>query len=155
MDERSNSWQEANNAAQAADNRKQNAAHKKHKKIDYLQTGVYVFLALVVCLAFYLNDRNSQKDLERLCQSGQDARQVQRSLVNEIYALNVGLIEPNRQYTKTEVKRIKVFVKDVAAFRKRSYNEIKPSEICAPYVTDDNVKPPASKLPKIQSKGLP
>jgi hypothetical protein len=102
----------------------------------------FVVLALAVSLAFYLDHENSRADEKARCLAGVGLRQVQRATVQEIYKLNLSFIDPHKHYTKYEQKQIKQFVKRVTAFRARMYKKIKPSTLCVPFVTDDNVRPP-------------
>jgi hypothetical protein len=125
------------------------------RKINYVQTGVYVMLALVVALAFYLNHENYEDDERERCKSGVDSRNVQRSVIEAIYGLAAGVAERDETdppLTPEEREQYNKYIARLNKFRADSYNNIKPSSICAPYVDDDNVDPPTPPLEPIPKK---
>lgn len=94
-----------------------------------------------------------QIDSVKRCRAGVDGRNVQRALVDEIYRLNLSFIDPKQTYTQKQSKQIQKFLLNTAAFRMRMYKQITPSPLCAPYVTDDNLKPPHIPVPVFKVKG--
>lgn len=137
------------------------------KKPRYQQTFVYICLVLVVLLAFYLTERNQNDDEERearnekadeiaRCQSGEDSRNVQRDLVDAIYNLAVGSIARDVEdppLKPEEVKLYNAYIDRVNHFRSETYAKIHPSALCAPYVEDDDVKPPSPPTPRFLPDG--
>jgi hypothetical protein len=119
------------------------------RKINYVQTGVYV------ALAFYLNHENYEDDERERCKSGVDSRNVQRSVIEAIYGLAAGVAERDETdppLTPEEREQYNKYIARLNKFRADSYNNIKPSSICAPYVDDDNVDPPTPPLEPIPKK---
>lgn len=97
-----------------------------------------------------LDQYNENDDKKNACLAGVDSRNVDRAQVQEIYKLNLSFIQPDHHYTDEELVQVKHFLKNISGFRERMYSQIKPSEVCAPYVDDDNVKPPMGPpIPKL------
>ncbi len=93
-----------------------------------------------------------QSDKVALCRSGVESRQVQRGLVEAIYELATGSLERPKgakPLTKVEIEQYNAYIDRVNKFRSDMYAQIKPSEACAPYVEDENVKPPTAPYPNI------
>lgn len=97
-------------------------------------------------------EKESKADDAALCSSGTDSRNVSRDIVDEIYGLVVAVVNrgdgaPPR--TPEEIERTNAYIDRANAFRKRLYARIQPSEFCAPYVEDHNVKPPTPPFPHV------
>lgn len=126
----------------------------KHKRlrINYAQTLVYLCLAMVVVFALWLDQHNQSADERARCGSGVDVRNVQRATVDAIYTLATGSIQRDPDappLTEEERQQYNAYIRRVNDFRDNMYEKIKPSEQCAPYVEDDNVKPPTPPTPPI------
>lgn len=96
-----------------------------------------------------LEDQVMQDKIAR-CQSGPEARNVTRELVEAIYKLATGNLKrtpDSPPLTKSLLRQYNDYIKNVNDFRAEMYDKIKPSEDCAPYVDDDNVKPPSDPYP--------
>lgn len=114
---------------------------------------VYIFLAFVVILAFYLDARNQANDEKTRCEAGVDNRAVQRQTVEAIYDLATGSIQRDANsppLTDSELRQYNSYINNVNHFRSSMYRKIKPSEACAPFVKDDNVKPPTPPYPPVR-----
>lgn len=88
-------------------------------------------------------EQAKQNDISR-CESGEDVRVVQRGIVDAIYSLALGFTvrdndDPPR--TEQEKEELTAYVSSLDNFRENTYDKIKPSELCAPFVEDDNVEP--------------
>lgn len=129
-------------------------AQRPRRRINYVQTGVYLCLVLVVCFVFFMDNRNREQDKVALCRSGMETRNVQRATVEAIYNLATSFAAPpaSRPLTDAEIDRINAYIDRVNVFRENMYKQIKPSEICLPYVDDDNVKPPTPPVPPISKE---
>lgn len=114
---------------------------------------VYCALCVVVVLSFTLNAINQQADEEALCKSGENSRNVQRQTVEAIYGLATGSIQRDADsppLTDLELRQYNHYINNVNAFRTTMYRKIKPSDLCAPYVDDDRVRPPTPPFPPIR-----
>lgn len=114
---------------------------------------VYVFLACVVVLAFYLNVRNQAADEKSRCEAGSDIREVQRQTVEAVYNLATGSIQRDANsppLTDTELRQYNNYINNVNRFRSEMYRKIEPSEACAPFVEDDRVRPPTPPYPPLR-----
>lgn len=76
-------------------------------------------------------------------------------MVEAIYNLATGTIsrDPSAPpLTAAELAQYNSYIERVNNFRSMMYKQIKPSEVCAPYVDDDNVQPPTPPTPPIKEK---
>lgn len=138
----------------------------KHNKDD--ETGAFRFsltglaVLLVVLLTAYAafvsqkasNDveDKQQSDKVALCQSGTESRDVQRDLVEAIYLLATGSLERPKgakPLTNVEIQQYNAYIDRVNKFRADMYEQIRPTQTCAPYVEDKNVEPPTAPFPHI------
>lgn len=104
----------------------------------------FVVLALSFSLAFYLNERNQQADEKQRCQAGVDTRNVDRAQVQGFYIFVTGLLPPEseiKNLPKEDRQQVKTTKRQLEAYRTNLFSLIHPSELCAKYVTDDNVTP--------------
>lgn len=114
---------------------------------------VYVFLVGIVIFLFADDNRKDEEALRLRCESQVEVREVQRSIVQAIYKLNLTFIDPSKEYTEEEILRIRRFVRNVTEFRSNMFRKIQPSDPCLPYVNDENVKPPPwPKIPEPHKK---
>lgn len=122
----------------------------------------YLFALSLILIGLYLQylqseslAENYEQDRIARCQAGVENRNVQRQTVDAVYSLASGVIERNENdppLTQEETMRVNAYIERVNAFRDNMYDKIKPSEECAPYVNDDNVRPPTPPLPPIKFK---
>lgn len=126
-------------------------------------THIYAFA--VLCLAVFATfasqkashdlAENNQQDTVDLCRSGQDTRKVQRATVEAVYTLATGALKRppgSPPLTSEEVKQYNAYIKRVNTFRTEMYELIKPSDLCAPYVEDDDIKPPGGPYPRLTNR---
>lgn len=108
----------------------------------YPQSLAYLGLGLVLVLIFVLQGVGYHKQEVQRCRTGVDVRNVDRDQTQRIYALAMGSIPKNTsKLTRSQKKQLARYIKRVEDFRRESFKAIKPSELCAPYVPDDNVTP--------------
>lgn len=123
-----------------------------------------VAVALVVLLTAYAafvsqktsNDFKADNEEEFIsrCQAGVDNRNVQRELVEAVYNLATGAAkrdENSPPLTPELIRQYNAYISRVNEFRSGMYDKIQPSKDCAPYVDDNNVKPPSDPFPTIPS----
>ena len=110
----------------------------------------FIVLALAVSIAFYLNDRNQTADQIARCKNGVDTRNVDRAQVQAFYVFVTDSLpspEETKDLTLAQKDEVREYRTRLESYRTDLYKLIRPSELCAKYVDDDNVKPP--KSPKI------
>lgn len=86
------------------------------------------------------------------CQAGKDTREALRGIVDAIYTLATGNLQRSKDdppLTDEEVLRYNAYIDRVNEFREDTYALIKPSELCAPHVDDDKIKPPTPPFPHV------
>lgn len=128
-------------------------------------TAANVALFIVVMLTAYAafvsqqasNDvqESYERDTIARCESSSDVRVVQRETVDAIYNLATGSLARDADsppLTDYELKQYNAYIDRVNAFRKDMYKKIKPSKLCAPYVKDDQTKPPSDPYPHFTQK---
>lgn len=122
---------------------------------------LFLVVALTVWAAFVSQkasndvEESYQRDTIARCESSQDVRVVQRATVDAIYTLATGSIQRDANsppLTDKEVVLYNAYIDRVNKFREDMYKKIKPSELCAPYVNDNAVKPPTPPYPHVDNK---
>lgn len=138
---------------------------RKHDEQGILEHRIAFNIAFSIMMIFVLyaayssfqNNRHleqNQKDgFALVCQSGQDIRDVQRKTVDAVYALAISVVgrtktDPPR--TPEQVEATNIFISRANEFRDSTYDQIKPTEECMEYVTDDNVDPPTPPQPLLK-----
>lgn len=114
---------------------------------------VYIFMTLIVVLAFTLNGLSQQSAKEARCAAAVDSRNVQRATVEAVFNLAGGSFTrapDDPPLTERERKQYNEYIDRVNDFRYNMYEQIKPSEECAPYVDDDNVRPSTPPIAPIK-----
>lgn len=121
----------------------------QHPLLDWLfrQGNIiaYLGLAAVVALALWFNQNTQEADQRAVCEASEDARNVDRAQVESFYLFVLdSLPSPERLADMTFQQRQEVrnYKKRVEHYRNTLYTLIEPSEVCLPYVTDSDVKPP-------------
>lgn len=117
------------------------------------------FVVLLVAWAAFASQRATntvesdiESDRRELCVSGQDNRHVQRIMVEQIFQLATSSLVRNKDsppLTAYEFQRYNAYIDRVNKFRESMYRQIKPTDICVDYVTDDDVRPPSPPFPPI------
>lgn len=137
------------------------AEHEKNEsgsaRFLTFQNFAVMSILLILGLSLFYAQRNSNDiqanyaaDEKARCEAGVDTRTVQRDLVEAIYDLATSFIDRDQNappLTAEERIRYNAYVGRLNEFRESMYANIKPSELCAPYVSDDNVKPPTPSYP--------
>ena len=135
--------------------------HKDEKGITRLRTvmmdSILLGVVLLVAWAAYSTNKANvalENDVERdkiaICKASAEQRNIDRRLVDAVYELAVGVTGRSRSnppVSLEELRRYNQYIDQVNAFRDRMYDLIGPSDICLPYVTDENVKPPTPPAP--------
>lgn len=112
------------------------------KSSKWRETIVYMCLVGVAVFALGLSRYDQARGERELCESGVDSRNVDRDQTQRIYDLALSSIPQDRStLTPDQRKRLRTYVTTVEMFREQSFAAIKPSELCAPYVDDDNITP--------------
>lgn len=126
-----------------------------------LKDVLYLLVLLITLAGLYQSNKardqaedNSHDDEIARCVSGEDSRNVQRGIVDAIYSLALGFSVQDKDappLTPEEQQQLDAYISGLDAFRVNTYDKIKPSDLCAPYVHDDDVIPapidPADLLP--------
>lgn len=136
-----------------------------HWQIPRWLTFSNLALAIVVLLVAYAAfaaqsastkvENKVASDRADLCVSGQDNRHVQRVMVEQIFQLATGSLARNKDsppLTEFEFQQFNAYIDRVNNFRESMYKQIVPSELCAPYVSDNNVDPPSPPYPRLPRK---
>lgn len=94
-----------------------------------------------------------QEDFVSLCRSAEEIRDVQRNIVDAVYALAIGVVQreandPPR--TKDELTLANQFIAHTNEFRRQAYADIRPTDACIDYVNDDDVEPPTPDQPFLE-----
>lgn len=91
-------------------------------------------------------------DKVSLCKAGVEGRQVDRETVDAVFSLATTALIPRdgeQKRTDEQIVRINAYIDRVNQFRDDLYAKIKPSKVCEPFVTDENVKPPTPPFPHV------
>ena len=107
----------------------------------------YVLMAAVVALAFWLNGINQEADQKARCEAGVDTRNVDRAQAQAFYLFVLESLPSKEESAKlpfNEQQKVRDYQVRLNNYRSSLYKLIHPSELCAKYVTDDNVEPPTS-----------
>lgn len=87
---------------------------------------------------------NAKNDEIARCVAGEASRNAQRDIVDAVYSLALGFTireQPAPPLTPEEQVAIDAYISSLDDFRSDTYKKIKPSALCTPYVTDDELKP--------------
>jgi hypothetical protein len=129
--------------------------------LTFTNVAMSLMLILVAYAAFSaqaaLNavEKNTQSDFVAVCQAGAEIREVQRQTVDAIYQLATQSLERppgSKPLTDVELQQYNAYIDRVNFFREDMYKKIAPTDVCEPYVTDENVVPPTPSFPHIKRR---
>jgi len=128
-------------------------------EIRYVKDVLYILVLIITLMGVVraesaldaARDR-AEADEQARCEAGVANRDALRGIVEAVYTLATGSVERRKNdppLTDEEVVRYNAYIDRVNLFRKETYDLIRPSEVCAPYVEDDDVDPPTPPFPHV------
>lgn len=127
--------------------------------LDFVLFVVVIMTVFGVLKSIQFSDKlqeNYHDDKVARCVAGAENRMVQRALVESIYKLASKPVQRkagDAPLTPAQARAYNSYIRQVNGFREDMYDQIKPSEECEPYVTDDDLEPPTENIPLIPSEG--
>lgn len=124
--------------------------------LDVILFGVVIMVAYAAWSSGQTSNKVEKKtrsDKIALCKSGQEGRDTDRRLVEAVFNLATTSIERpvgSPPLTETEVGLYNAYIDRINRFRKDMYDQIQPSQVCEPFVSDADVKPATEPYPHIK-----
>lgn len=141
--------------------------HRDHNEggfmeIRYLKDFLYLLVLVIVIAGLVRSEKALNQSEENAknaeitrCEGGQENRDAQRDIVDAVYSLALGFtIQDNDDPPRTtqEEQELTAYLAMLDNFRDSTYAKIQPTELCAPYVTDDEQKPEPITLDDLLKK---
>lgn len=125
----------------------------QHRLVFNIVFSLMIVFVFYAATASFYNNRNlneaQERNLVSICKAGEQNREVQRKLIDAIYELAISAIQPDpkKPFTQKQIVKINSYIDRTNKFRESTYDEIRPTRACRPYVSDLHVDPPTPPQP--------